>query len=145
VTRAICNALRLGNYIDVAARFGGITKETFYVWCRLGRKRGARDPHKTFVEEVDRALAQCETQLLGNIRKAGEDDWKAAAWLLERRFRSRWGAIATVNLRRVAEEIANATDEELLAILAGAGPAPDGAPGSPEAGHPAPLDPDDTG
>jgi len=87
----ICDALRAGNYRETAAAFAGIRKSTFYDWIR----QGARAPHGIYRElhdAVEKALADSEARDVALIGKAaGDGDWQAAAWRLERKFPERWG------------------------------------------------------
>jgi transposase len=87
----ICDALRAGNYRETAAAFAGVRKSTFYEWLRRGaraRKGIYRDLH----DAVEKALADSEARDVMLIGKAaGEGDWQAAAWRLERKFPDRWG------------------------------------------------------
>jgi hypothetical protein len=39
----------------------------------------------------DQAEAILEIELVGIVSRAAEKDWRAARWLLERRFPERWG------------------------------------------------------
>lgn len=85
----ILNALRAGNYRVAACKFAGISDETFRVWINAG-KRG-EPGYLEFLEQVKQAEAQAEASLVATIRKAAGDHWQAAAWLLERKYVTRWG------------------------------------------------------
>lgn len=85
----ILNALRAGNYRVAACKFAGISDETFRVWINAG-KRG-EPGYLEFLEQVKQAEAQAEASLVATIRKAAGDHWQAAAWLLERKYTTRWG------------------------------------------------------
>lgn len=85
----ILNALRAGNYRVAACKFAGISDETFRRWMNAGK---AGEPeYVDFVEQVKQAEAQAEASLVATIRKAAGDHWQAAAWLLERKYVTRWG------------------------------------------------------
>ena len=92
--------LRAGNYLDVAIKCaGGIHRDTFYEWMRIGRETG-EEPFASFVQAVDRAMADSEARDVALIAKAASDPklWTAAAWRLERRFPDRWGRRERVDL-----------------------------------------------
>lgn len=63
--------------------------------CRLREHRRRHGPVVTPVEldrlvgRVDAALA--ETALVNGIARAAAADWRAAAWVLARRYPERWG------------------------------------------------------
>lgn len=63
--------------IDVAARAAGVAPSTV---------RSHRERHREFATALDAALATAKSSMLAHVRKAAPKDWKAAAWLLERRF-----------------------------------------------------------
>jgi len=81
--------LRGGNYVETAAACVGIHKDTFYDWCKKGRK-GIK-PYASFVEAVDKAMAESEARDVTLIGKAATVNWQAAAWRLERRMPQKWG------------------------------------------------------
>jgi hypothetical protein len=90
VQKKIVDAIRAGNYMETAAAYAGISKDTFYRWL----KRGARAKsgiYKNFHDAVEKALAESEVRDVMIIANAAATDWKAAAWRLERKFPERWG------------------------------------------------------
>lgn len=96
--------LRQGNYVQVAARVAGISRQTFYVWMQRGTSSQPADaPFVDFRERVEEALALGEARNVALIAKAAPDNWQAAAWLLERQYPQRWGRVST-QLRRELDE-----------------------------------------
>jgi hypothetical protein len=102
VERAVCKAVRAGNYIETAAALAGINKDTLYDWLKRGAREATRidaghepdageAPYVQFSDAVKKALAESESADLRRIERAGADQWQAAAWRLERRFPDRWG------------------------------------------------------
>ncbi len=102
VQRTIVGALRLGHYMETAAALAGVNKDTVYGWLKRGaRVRAGRVPPSkqtdfdkraaAFSDAVSRAMAEAESILLGYIARAAAEDWRAAAWRLERRAPERWG------------------------------------------------------
>jgi len=118
----ITNAIAAGSYIETAAAYAGISKETLYDWLKTGAK-AKTGKHKEFSDAVKKALAAGELRDLAVIDKAAsgyevvktriedgvkgrtettethwEFAWQAAAWKLERKFPSRWGRRDHVDL-----------------------------------------------
>lgn len=96
----LLKAIREGNYIVTACRLAGISKDTFLDWmCKGGDQRYTRavkeedavEPYKSFVNDVITAEAEAESNLLGKVQTGADKDWKAASWMLERRYNTRWG------------------------------------------------------
>lgn len=88
----IDNAIRVGSTLDAAARFGGITRDTFYRWLNAGRREGAEPLLAEFANRVDDAMAGWEVTantLIATAANAGV--WQAAAWSLERRKPNEYG------------------------------------------------------
>jgi hypothetical protein len=94
-------SLREGNFISTACRAAGIDKNTLLDWlCKGGDERYTRairhedapEPYRTFVEEVLEAEAAAEVHAVKQVKQAGDRDWRAASWMLERRHGRRWGA-----------------------------------------------------
>lgn len=84
----LCNMLRAGATIDAACEAAGVNRAQFYRWIAKAEE-GAR-PYAQFRDEAKKALAVAEVGLVAVIREASKQQWQAAAWLLERRFKSRW-------------------------------------------------------
>lgn len=115
-TQIICDAVRAGNYLKVAAELVGLHPDTIRQWRHRG-ERERREPYATFAREIDEAMAASEATCVRIIVEAatgfdevttevtigGKDDgretrkvthrrdWRAALALLERRFPERWG------------------------------------------------------
>ena len=70
--------LRSGMALEVAAQTAGVSSRSVRRW----RARGELD--------VDRELAAGEMQLAAVVSRSTARSWRAAAWLLERRFPERW-------------------------------------------------------
>lgn len=105
----IVNALKAGNYCDVAAKAAGLSESTFWRYMEMGERVSAllreaeEDPEVTFKptqsqlrmldfwEAVTRARAEAEVQAVAMLRKAMPEDWRAAMAYLERAFPKRWG------------------------------------------------------
>lgn len=106
-------ALEIGNSREGAAAYAGIGSSTFYSWMERGEadvEQDERTPYREFVETVTRAEGFAEQTLVAEIRRSAKGfvdpetrerrghDWKAAAFLLERRHPDRWGQKQTIKL-----------------------------------------------
>jgi transposase len=94
VTERVCQVLRAGNYLEVAAVAAGISRSTCYDWLKRGDPEGtapADAPYRDFRESVEKARAEGEARNVTLIAQAAPKNWQAAAWLLERQFPERWG------------------------------------------------------
>jgi hypothetical protein len=79
----ICNAIRMGVFVETAACFAGISKETWHAWL----KKGAKEPdsiYKHFSDSILKASADAIMRKVNYVDKAAATDWRAAAWHLER-------------------------------------------------------------
>lgn len=103
----IQRSVELGNYAKTAALAAGIAETTYYKWRRRGAKdraEGRRTRYARFDEDMEVAEARAEEHHLRQIVQAASGtrnqpgDWKAAAWLLERKHPDRFG-------RRVSQSI----------------------------------------
>jgi hypothetical protein len=87
----ILERIKRGVPAGTAATSCGINRRSFQRWLQLGREEGAREPYRSFADQVDRAFAEWQVKSIRHIDDAGERDWKAAAWQLERLVPSDFG------------------------------------------------------
>jgi hypothetical protein len=79
--------IRNGLPYELAAEAAGIGRSTFYNWQRGAFPRGADKVLKVeFLDALTRARGESAFRLAGLINRAATGDWRAAAWMLERRF-----------------------------------------------------------
>lgn len=86
----VVDALRSGCHIDVAARYAGIGKTTYYRWLALGREQpdGA---YGEFLAAIEQAEAESEVQSLATLRRAFAQRPDMILAYLARRHPERWG------------------------------------------------------
>jgi len=87
-------AVRTGSHYEQACIEAGITFTTFRNWIKRGEgthpTESQTPEHIQFFEEAMRAEVTGEISLIATVRKAAASDWRAAAWILERRHSDRW-------------------------------------------------------
>lgn len=84
----ILASLRRGNFLSVAGKAAGVRVETVQAW--LARGAEGEEPFATFAAEVEQAESVSEDGLVTTIQNASQSDWRAAAFLLSRRWAARW-------------------------------------------------------
>jgi len=82
--------LEEGNYVATACAKVGISRETYYAWLRDAKALDASEAVKSFAAAVTEASATGEAELVKIIRASALEDWRAAAFLIERRHPKRW-------------------------------------------------------
>jgi len=102
----LLDAVALGSTYTKACYFAGITYATFRAWMIRGeaQKTGI---YKDFFDEMKAAEGTAAVGFLANIvEAANKGDWKAAAWLLERRYPKEYGrrSIVEINEAEIKEE-----------------------------------------
>jgi hypothetical protein len=110
----IVKVVRAGNYLEVAAAYAGISKQSLSVWMRRGARearKGMETPYAEFSRAITEALAAAEIDDVLRIGQAALTQWQAAAWRLERKFPDRWG-----RWRLGAEAASGSADETAAAI-----------------------------
>lgn len=102
IQEKVCNAIRLGSYIETAVIYAGVPKSTFYDWLKTD---------KSFSDAIQRAMAESELRMLRRLDGSAEKGSIAAqCWIMERRFQNRWGRKERVQFTEHEEP----TEEENL-------------------------------
>lgn len=84
-TKAILQAIQLGATYEIAAENAGVSRSTLWNWLKRGEEQSTGQ-FATFLDAFKKAEARAALGALATIHKACNDgDWKAAAFLLERR------------------------------------------------------------
>ena len=125
ISQRIVDLVRAGNYLDTAAHAVGISKSTLHRWLRLGRESN-RGLYRRFLNGVERAQAESESRDVALIARAASDDWRAAAWRLERKAPRRYGVRIQVGVQEELEGVLDrlkagldeATYERVLELIA---------------------------
>ena len=66
-----------------ASMLAGISEDTLCIWKRTNSE---------FSEQMGQKAIEYKRKMMKRIEKAGEKDWKATAWLLERKFKKDFSA-----------------------------------------------------
>lgn len=112
--------LAVVSYIETVGDLLGISGATWKFWIRDGRAEQKNidtvpgytpDPrralHLRMFKVYLSSLAQFQLRNITKIHTAGDRDWRASAWLLERRFYAQWGDKSrdVADLKRAVEEM----------------------------------------
>ena len=97
IIEKIKNAIMAGAYIETAAAFAGISKDTFYQWLKKGAAANT-GIYADFSDAIKKAAAEAELRDVMVINRAAANSWQAAAWKLERKYPSRRGVRARLDL-----------------------------------------------
>lgn len=89
VKERLLYALSTGNAIEPSCVYAGIDYTTYRKWMQRGEKEG-KGVFFEFYEAVNVMIAEAEINLIGKLNNS--PDWKASAWILERRHSERWSA-----------------------------------------------------
>jgi hypothetical protein len=104
LSQRICEFVRAGTYLVAAAAGCGIHRGTLYRWLERGEQQ-SHGRYREFLLAVERAQGEAEVRDTLQIAKAAPTDWKAAAWLLERRAPTRYGKQVQATLREEMESM----------------------------------------
>lgn len=83
VMDVICKGVRLGLSYERAAESAGLGRTALSRWMAAEAEGDLR--FRGVSDALAKARAEGETRLIARVIKAGEEDWRAAAWILERR------------------------------------------------------------
>lgn len=109
--RAILTGIRAGLPYRLAAEAAGVSYQAFNEWQQGRFPRGAdKDLRVEFLDQLTRARGESARRLRALISTAAVDDWRAAAWMLERRFPKDFARDASLYERLDALEASLAGD-----------------------------------
>jgi len=102
--------IRAGNYVTTALHLSGMSRGTLDRWLDAAAEYAEAEAQghrpnadyavfRDFRRDLVKAAAEAEDRLLADVRNQGERDWKAAAWIMERRFGKRWAKKAEIGER----------------------------------------------
>ena len=89
LSQVVTQAVEEGSSLENASKLAGISRPTIYAW---------KKKYKGFAKRLEEALAKQEIKLVSCIYNS--DDWRAQAFLLERRFPDRWSKNRKVEVNR---------------------------------------------
>lgn len=104
-----------GCTLRMAAEYAGVDRSTLHHW--LARGRAGVPAYAEFAEAVAHTEAISAIGSLGKILKAGEQDWRALAWLLEKRYPYEFGVKVGEDPDAVTSEALQASQEARMGAL----------------------------
>lgn len=116
VVARICAAIRAGATHEAAAGAAGIARKTLQTWKARGE--AGEEPYAAFSEGLARAHEEGQVRLVAIIANAAVTDWKAAAWILERRHRDDFGKYGPDGPPRATEGVSDAVRDYLERLAA---------------------------
>jgi len=90
VTAKLARLLESGVAIEAAAARVGVARRTIYNWLERANEVDAPAVYVEFAERIQRSRDACEADLVSRVAREAKEDWRAAAWLLERLYPDRF-------------------------------------------------------
>ena len=112
MARKLTELIRAGSHAVTAAAACGINRATYFRWMNRGEQQN-RGPYRDFHDGIKRAEAECELRCLMHINKAALADWRANAWLLERKWPARYGPQIRVTVEKTLNDMLEALKRNL--------------------------------
>jgi len=91
----IVDAVKIGNYPEVAAQAAGVGERTYYRWMEKGEEASS-GIYRQFWQAIKEASAVGEVLAVESVRKHMGDNWQSAMTYLERRHPQRWARMQRV-------------------------------------------------
>lgn len=87
----LLKGIKNGMPLKHAAMLAGISYDTLNRWRKMGAEENAALEFRHFCKALERSQAVGMQRLVVRIHKAARKDWKAASWMLERRYPEDFG------------------------------------------------------
>ena len=129
VVERIYASLAAGNFRCTAAAEAGVSEDSIDDWVKRGEGDKPVEPYATFATSVRAIRAQVEAARLRRVEAS--EDWRAAAWLLERHNRAKYGDSKHLELTG-KDGAPLITHDDLLGRLARLAAAPEAGSADPE-------------
>ena len=104
LAQRIVDLVRAGNYLEVAATAAGIHRSTLHRWLRHGKSQ-QRGRFRRFLTAMEKAQAEAESRDVALIARAAGEDWRAAAWRLERKQPRRYGPRVALSVQQELDSV----------------------------------------
>lgn len=114
--RLVLRAIRRGCDLDSAADVSGVRQHVLREWLYRGAQPDAPPQFAKFARQFHAALAESELELVECVRGHAAEEWRAAAWLLERRHPERWGPSLRLNAAAIERLVGELSGEELAQL-----------------------------
>ena len=98
-------AIQTGVPLKHAAMLAGISYDTLNRWRVKGEEKGAPLRFRKFCKALRRSQAIAMLRLVSRIQEAGKQDWRASAWMLERRHPEEFGKPVSVDAPNAKPEL----------------------------------------
>lgn len=83
---ALLEAIEQGMPLKQAAAIAGMSYDTLNAWQKRGENESAPEEYRQFCQQLRHSQAVAMQVHVSSICDAAKRDWRAAAWMLERRF-----------------------------------------------------------
>ena len=87
--KILLDAIEMGLSDKAACELATVGQDFFYIWIRDSEE---------FSEDVQRARGVFKQTLHARIARAAQDDWKAGAWLLARRYSDEYAERSVIDV-----------------------------------------------
>jgi hypothetical protein len=101
LTEQFLKAYSVGLTIEKCCQYAGISEACFYYW----KQREGKKPYSEFFESLRKVEAQVQIVLVNDIRQ--DMDWRAKAWILERRYPGDWGKKDSLDVTSKGDKVEN--------------------------------------
>lgn len=96
----IVQAVKAGNYAQIAAQYAGIGTTTFFRWMQQGAEE-EKGIYREFREAIKVAEAEAEVRAVAIIQRQMPESWQAAMTYLERKHPDRWKRRDELDIKRL--------------------------------------------